>query len=49
MTSKYLNGIVLRVGDWFGVDVVWSKSTGINVICLPQYMMILDTGWLQIL
>ena len=28
MTSKYLNGIVPRVGDWFRADEVWVKING---------------------
>ena len=28
MTSKYLNGIVPRVGNWFRADEVWIKIAG---------------------
>ncbi len=28
MTASYLNGIVLRVGNWFRADEVWVKISG---------------------
>ena len=28
MTSKYLNGIVPRVGDWIRTDEIWVKING---------------------
>ena len=47
MTSRYLNDIVPRVGNWFRADEAWVKINGKQcVISLPQCMMILDFGWL---